>query len=58
MWWRVLIGAAAGLMVVWVALVGVRWRAQRHSPDTARLRDVVRLVPLMVDLLCLSQSGK
>ena len=51
MWWRVLIGVVAGLLVVWVVLLGVLWQGQRHTADATRLRDALRLVPDVVRLL-------
>jgi len=51
MWWRLLVGAGAGLLLVWVVLLALLWRAQRHTPHATRLRDAVRLVPDVVRLL-------
>ena len=51
MWWRTLVAIAVGLMALWLAMVVLLWRAQRHAPDKARLRDAVRLVPDVVRLL-------
>ena len=49
--WRTLVAIAVGLMALWLAMVALLWRAQRHAPDKARLRDAVRLVPDVVRLL-------
>ena len=51
MWWRLLVGAGAGLLLVWVVLLALLWRAQRQTPHATRLRDAVRLVPDVVRLL-------
>ena len=51
MWWRALLAVAAGLLAVWMLLLALLWRAQRHTPDKTRLRDAVRLVPDVVRLL-------
>ena len=51
MWWRTLLAIAAGLFVVWLLLLALLWRAQRHTPDKTRLRDALRLVPDVVRLL-------
>lgn len=51
MWWRVVVAIAAGLAVVWAIMLVALWRAQRHQPDKASLRDALRLVPDVVRLL-------
>ncbi len=48
MWWRLLIGALAGIGLVWAALVVVLWRAK---PDRDQLRESLRLLPDVVRLL-------
>lgn len=50
-WWQTLLAVAVGLIVVWLILVALLWRAQRHNADKARLRDGLRLVPDVVRLL-------
>ncbi len=51
MWWRTLLAIAVGLLAVWLVMLALLWRAQRHTPDKTRLRDAVRLVPDVVRLL-------
>jgi uncharacterized membrane protein YkvA (DUF1232 family) len=49
--WQIVAGAAAGLVVVWVALVIALYSVARKEEDPARLRDLLRLVPDVVRLL-------
>ena len=51
MWWRALVAVAVGLIVVWLLLLALLWRAQRHTADKTTIRDVARLVPDVVRLL-------
>jgi len=48
MWWQTLLGVAAGLLVLWLVLLVVLWRA---TPDQTRLRDALRLLPDVIRLL-------
>jgi uncharacterized membrane protein YkvA (DUF1232 family) len=50
-WWRTFLAIAAGLLALWLVMLVLLWRAQRHTPDKTRLRDAVRLVPDVVRLL-------
>lgn len=49
--WQILLGVAAGLVVVWVAMVVALYAVARREEDPARLRDVLRLVPDVLRLL-------
>lgn len=51
MWWQILIGTLAGLLILWLVMVGLLWRAQRQQPDKTRLREALRLIPDVVRLL-------
>ncbi len=51
MWWHALLAIAVGLIVVWLLLLALLWRAQRHTADKTNLRDAARLVPDVVRLL-------
>ena len=51
MWWRTLLAIAASVLALWLVMVALLWRAQRHTPDKTRLRDAIRLVPDVVRLL-------
>jgi uncharacterized membrane protein YkvA (DUF1232 family) len=48
MWWRTLLGVAGGLLLLWLVLLAVLWRA---APDQTRLRDALRLLPDLLRLL-------
>lgn len=48
MWWQVLLGIAAGLLVLWLLLLLLLWRAR---PDDVRLREAARLLPDVVRLV-------
>jgi uncharacterized membrane protein YkvA (DUF1232 family) len=47
-WWQVLVGVAAGLAVLWLALLLVLWRVR---PDGATLREALRLLPDVLRLV-------
>jgi uncharacterized membrane protein YkvA (DUF1232 family) len=44
-------GVVVGLLLLWLALVAVLWRAQQANPDQASLREALRLLPDLVRLL-------
>lgn len=48
MWWQTLLGVAAGLLLLWLVLLLVLWRA---TPEQTRLRDALRLLPDVIRLL-------
>ena len=48
MWWRLLIAAVAGVVLVWAILVVLLWRSK---PDAGRLHEAIRLLPDVVRLL-------
>lgn len=48
MWWPVLLGVAGGLVLLWLVLLVVLWRA---APDQPRLRDILRLLPDVIRLV-------
>src|ERR687885_51513 len=50
-WWRVLLGAAAGLVLVYVVLLALLWRYARAHPEAVGLRDALRLLPDLLRLL-------
>ena len=50
-WWRVLLGAAAGLVLVYAVLLALLWRYARAHPETVGLRDALRLLPDLLRLL-------
>ena len=51
MCWSTLAAVVGGLVVLWLTLVVVLWRAQRHNPRATNVRDVLRLVPDVIRLL-------
>jgi uncharacterized membrane protein YkvA (DUF1232 family) len=50
-WWQVLIGFAAGLLLLWLILVAVLLTAGRKGPNELTLREALRLLPDLVRLL-------
>ena len=51
MWWHVLLGVVAGLVLVYLVLVGLLWRYARRHRDAVGLRDVLRLLPDVLRLV-------
>lgn len=51
MWWQILIGIAAGLVLVYAVLLGVLWRSSRRHDSQLQLREALRLVPDVVRLM-------
>jgi uncharacterized membrane protein YkvA (DUF1232 family) len=51
MWWQVLVSVTSGVVLIYAILLGLLWRARRHQPDPARVRDALRLLPDLVRLL-------
>lgn len=51
MWWRVLLAIVVGLVAVWLVMLALLWRAQRHTANKTSMRDAARLVPDVVRLL-------
>lgn len=51
MWWQVLIGVVAGLLVVYAALLVVLWRVAGRTGEPVQLRESLRLLPDVLRLL-------
>jgi uncharacterized membrane protein YkvA (DUF1232 family) len=51
MLWQILISLAVGVAALYILLVALLWRAHRRDPDTAHLRDALRLLPDLLRLL-------
>ena len=51
MWWETIVGIAAGLTLLWLALVAVLYVVARREGDPTTWREVLRLVPDVVRLL-------
>lgn len=47
-WWSALIGVAAGVVLLWVALIVALWIGK---PDELTVKDVLRLLPDLVRML-------
>lgn len=50
-WWEVLLGVAGGLLLLWLVLVALLWRAARDQPDKTTLTEALRLIPDVVRLV-------
>jgi uncharacterized membrane protein YkvA (DUF1232 family) len=50
-WWQLLIAIAAGLLLLWLALLATLWITQRGNPDPTSLRDALQLLPDVTRLL-------
>lgn len=51
MWWRALLGIAAGVLLIYLALLALLWHAYRHTRSTTLLRELLRLLPDLIRLL-------
>ncbi len=50
-WWQILLGLAAGIVLLYLVLLALLWQARRRNPDTARMREALRLLPDVLRLL-------
>jgi uncharacterized membrane protein YkvA (DUF1232 family) len=51
MWWQIVIGIAAGLLLIYATLAVLLWRSYRHNPNKPLLRETLRLLPDVIRLL-------
>lgn len=51
MWWQVLLGVLGGLVLIWLALLTLLWRARRGIGEPAAVSEALRLLPDVVRLL-------
>lgn len=51
MWWQILIGVAAGLVLIYAILLVLLSRSARKQGDSVQLREALRLVPDVIRLL-------
>lgn len=51
MWWQVLLAVLAGLLLIWLLLLGLLWLTQRNSPGGVGLGEALRLLPDVIRLL-------
>jgi uncharacterized membrane protein YkvA (DUF1232 family) len=50
MWWSILLSVVAGLVLIYLVLLGLMWRTYRRHPDTVSMRDTLRLLPDLIRL--------
>jgi uncharacterized membrane protein YkvA (DUF1232 family) len=50
MWWSILLSVIAGLVLIYLVLLGLLWQAHRRHPETITARDTLRLLPDLVRL--------
>ncbi|MFC5176719.1 YkvA family protein [Nocardioides taihuensis] len=50
-WWEVLVGVAAGLLLLWLSLVVALWVVARREGDSTTMTAVLRLLPDVVRLV-------
>lgn len=51
MWWQTLFGVLAGLLLVYVMLLGLLWRYSRSHPEAVSMGAVLRLLPYLLRLV-------
>jgi len=51
MWWRVLIGMAIGVLVLYAAVLVLLWRQSQRHPELLQFRSALRLLPDIVRLI-------
>lgn len=51
MWVSILVAVIVGVLVLWIALIGILWLQMRRMGLTVGWRDVLRLVPDVVRLV-------
>jgi uncharacterized membrane protein YkvA (DUF1232 family) len=51
MWWQTLLGIAAGVLLFYLALVGLLWHTYRRQGNAPLLRESPRLLPDLFGLL-------
>lgn len=51
MWWEPLVGVAAGVLLLWLVMLSLLWRAQRGMSQRVNLREALRLAPDTLRLL-------
>ena len=50
-WWSILLSVVAGLVLIYLVLLGLLWRSRSLYPGTVSMRDALRLLPDLSRLL-------
>jgi len=50
-WWSILLRVVAGLVLIYLVLLGLLWRSRSLYPGTVSMRDALRLLPDLIRLL-------
>ena len=50
-WWVAVLGAVAGLVLVYLLLLGELWRYSRKHPEAVSMREALRLLPDVLRLV-------
>lgn len=51
MWWKPLLGLLAGVLLLYLLLLGLLWRYATRHPDQVLVRDALRLLPDLLRLI-------
>lgn len=51
MWWQTLLGVLAGVLLVYLVLLGLLWRYSRFHPEAVSMRAALRLLPDLLRLV-------
>ena len=51
MWWQTLFGVLAGLLLLYLVLLGLLWRCCRSHPQAVSMRGALRLLPALLRLV-------
>ena len=50
-WWSIVLSVVAGLVLIYLVLLGLLWRSRSLYPGTVSMRDALRLLPDVIRLL-------
>jgi len=50
-WWSIVLSVVAGLVLIYLVLLGLLWRSCSLYPGTVSMRDALRLLPDLIRLL-------
>ena len=50
-WWSILLSVVAGLVLIYLVLLGLLWRSRSLYPGTVSMRNALRLLPDVIRLL-------